>query len=80
MNLNKILEKVTSKMVVSDMKKNIDPAQFGNKKGVSIQHYLIKLLDRVISALDRNSRSEAIETFSDCQQTPENKDFVFGIF
>ena len=56
MNLNKILEKVTCKMVVSDMKKNIDPAQFGNKKGVSIQHYLIKLLDRVISALDRNFR------------------------
>ena len=33
MNLNKILEKVTCKMVVSDMKKNIESAQFGNKKG-----------------------------------------------
>ena len=32
MNLNKILKKVTCKIVVSDMKKNIDPAQFGNKK------------------------------------------------
>ena len=30
------------------------------RKGVSIQHYLVKLLDRVISALDRNSRGEAI--------------------
>ena len=60
MNLNKILEKVTCKMVVSDMRKNMDPAQFGNKKGVSIQHYLIKLLDRVIRALDNNSRGEAV--------------------
>ena len=47
-------------MVVNDMKTNMDPAQFGNRKGVSIQHYLVKLLDRVISALDRNSRGEAI--------------------
>ena len=60
MNINKILEKVTCKMVVSDMRKKMDPAQFGNKKGVSIQHYLIKLLDRVLSALDRNSRGEAV--------------------
>ena len=60
MNINKILEKVTCKMVISDMKSNMDPAQFGNKKGVSIQHYLIKLLDRVMGALDRNSRGEAV--------------------
>ena len=60
MNINKILEKVTCKMVISDMRKNMDPAQFGNRKGVSIQHYLVKLLDRVTSALDRNSRGEAV--------------------
>ena len=45
MMVNKIMEKVTCKMIVSDMKDHMDPAQFGNKKGVSIQHYLVKMLD-----------------------------------
>ena len=60
MMVNKIMEKVTSKMIVSDMKDHMDPAQFGNKKGVSIQHYLVKMLDRILSALDRNSKGEAV--------------------
>ena len=47
---------VTCKMIVSDMKDHMDPTQFGNKKGVSIQHYLVKMLDRIISALDKNSK------------------------
>ena len=60
MMVNKIMEKVTCKMIVSDMKNQMDPTQFGNRKGVSIQHYLVKMLDRVISALDRNSKGEAV--------------------
>ena len=43
MNVNKVMEKVTSKWIISDMKKKMDPAQFGNRKGVSIQHYLVKI-------------------------------------
>merc|ERR1719330_11467 len=38
----------------------MDPTQFGNKKGISIQHYLVKMLDRIISALDKNSKGEAV--------------------
>ena len=60
MMINKIMEKVTCKMIVNDMKDQMDPAQFGNRKGVSIQHYLVKMLDRIISALDRNSKGEAV--------------------
>ena len=54
------MEKVTSKMIVNDMKSQMDPAQFGNRKGVSIQHYLVKMLDRIICALDKNSKGEAV--------------------
>ena len=60
MMVNKIMEKVTCKMIVSDMKNQMDPTQFGNKKGVSIQHYLVKMMDRIISALDNNSKGEAV--------------------
>ena len=52
MNLNKIIEKVLCKLIISDMRSKLDPAQFANQKGLSVQHYLIKMLDRVLSALD----------------------------
>ena len=58
--VNKIMVKVTFKMIVRDMKDNMDPAQFWNKKGVLIQHYLVKMLDNIISALDNNSKVEAV--------------------
>ena len=36
----------------------MDPAQYGNRKGKSINHYLIKMIHRILSALDNNSRRE----------------------
>ena len=57
-NLNKIMEKIVSEMVISDMGNTLDPSQYGNQKNVSIQHYLIRLLHRVISNVDRNSKGE----------------------
>ena len=60
MNLNKILEKVICKLIISDMKPTLDPAQFANQRGLSIQHYLIKMLDKILSALDRNSKGDCV--------------------
>ena len=54
------MEKVTSKWILSDMQAKMDPAQFGNRKGVSIQHYLVKMFDEVLKQLDRNSQGEAV--------------------
>ena len=39
----------------------MDPAQYGNTEGKSIIHYLIKLIHRILSALDNKSKKE---TFS----------------
>ena len=44
--------------MISDMKVKADPSQYGNEKGTSIQHYLIKLIHRVLTALDNNTRRE----------------------
>ena len=41
-----------------DMHANLDPAQFGNQKGLSIQHYLIQMIHRILSALDNNSKGD----------------------
>ena len=57
-NLNKIMEKVVSEMIISDMQDSMDPAQYGNQKNLSIQHYLVRLLHRIITNLDRNCKGE----------------------
>ena len=44
--------------MVSDMEAKMDPAQFGNQAGVSIQHYLIQMIHRILTELDNNSRRD----------------------
>ena len=56
LNLEKRSEKIISKMLISDMKVNIDPLQYANQKGLSIQHYLVKFIDRVLQTIDTNSK------------------------
>ena len=60
LNLNKIMEKIISKMMISDMKDQIDPSQFANQKGLSIQHYLVKMIDKILQSVDTNSKSESV--------------------
>jgi hypothetical protein len=70
-NLDKVSEKIIAKMIISDMKENMDPSQFANQKGLSIHHYLIKMLDRILEALDSNSKGKScavIATMVDWKQ------------
>ena len=60
MNLDKIMEKIICKMIIEDMKQKLDPSQFANQKGLSIQHYLIKMIDRILAALDSSSKGECV--------------------
>ena len=43
------------------MEAKMDPAQYGNQKGTSIQHYLLKKIHRILGALDNNSK---VDTFA----------------
>ena len=70
-NLNKIFEKLIVKLVVDDMKEKLDPSQYANQKGLSIQHYLVMFLDRVLSSLEKTNSSETkavIATLVDWKQ------------
>ena len=58
LNFDKILEEIISEMVISDMKPNLDPKQFGNQKHLGIEHYLVRLLHRILSSTDNNSRGD----------------------
>ena len=58
MVFNKIAEKIFSLTIIKDMKKKLDPSQFGNQKYTSIQHYLVRMLHRVLTSLDKNAKGE----------------------
>ena len=44
--------------MISDMEAVLDPSQFGNRKGRSINHYLIKMINRILTVLDNNLKKE----------------------
>ena len=58
-------------MIISDMKSKIDPTQFANQKGLGIQHYLVKMIDKILKSVDKNSKGESLAvlaTFVDWRQ------------
>ena len=52
------LVRLTHLLNISDMKEKLDPAQFANQKDLSLQHYLIKMINKILSNTDNNSRNE----------------------
>ena len=64
-NMSKILEKITCKLVLADMKKHIDPSQFAGQKKLSTEHYLVKMLDAIMRAIDNNDSKAVIALFVD---------------
>ena len=61
-NFSKIFENILAEYLIDDMKKTSDPSQFGNEKGISVQHCLIQMLDTIHTQLDVNNQSEAYAT------------------
>ena len=41
------------------MKMHIDPKQFGNQKNLSIQHYIVQMLHKILSYVDSSSKGHA---------------------
>ena len=58
LNCDKIFESLLADMMISDMEPYMDIAQYGNQKGKSINHYLIKMIHRILTTLDNNSKRE----------------------
>ena len=70
-NFSKIFEKILSEFLIKDMEPAMDKSQFGNEKGISVQHCLIKMLDTIYTQLDINNKKEsyaAILTMVDYSQ------------
>ena len=60
MNFSKITDKVIAEYISEDMKDSRDRAQYGNQKKLSVQHYLVKMLDKILTSLDENSVKKSV--------------------
>ena len=58
LTFDKIMEKLLAELMIKDMSLNMDPTQYGNQKGISIQHYLINMIHRILETLDNNSKGD----------------------
>ena len=58
LTFDKVMETLLSRLIISDMDKKMDPSQYGNQRGSSIQHYLVKMIHQILSAVDKNSQYE----------------------
>ena len=60
LNLSKVAEKLLSELIIKDMESHFDSTQFGNQKKTGVQHYLLKLIHKVLFTLDNNSKGEIL--------------------
>ena len=81
-NLSKIYESLLSDSIIGDMAPNIDPSQFGNEKGLNIQHYLVKFVNQILTILDTNNEKEkyaVLATLVDWSKAFDRIDHTLGI-
>ena len=55
LNFSKITDSLLTEFLVADMAPKGDVAQYGNEEGLSVQHYLIKMLHEILTKLDNNN-------------------------
>ena len=81
-NCSKVADKIIGEFVLKDMEPTRDPSQYGNEKQISAQHYLIKMLNRILTAVDQNSQREAfavLVTMVDWSQAFDRQSHKLGI-
>ena len=65
MSFNKIQEKLISELIISDIKENMDPSQYGNEYGLSIQHYLVKMINKTLTDTDTKGMTAVLASLTD---------------
>ena len=79
--LDMIQERLIAELIISDMKDNLDVSQYGNQKGISINHYLINMINQILT--NANSKSTEVTavlaTLVDWKDAFPNKCSKLGI-
>ena len=81
-NFSKFFEALLSEPIIQDMAPNMDPSQYGNVKGLSIQHYLVKFVNKILTILDSNNdleKNAVIAQFIDWSKAFDRQDPLLGI-
>ena len=82
LSFNKVQEMAICQLIASDMSANLDPTQYGNRKRTGIQHYLVKMLHRILSETDSNSRGKIkaiLATFIDWKEAYSRQSHILGV-
>ena len=79
MTFDKVFEKLLAQAMIEDMKEHIDPSQFGNQDGLATQHYLIKMIDKILSDTDTPEVTAVLATFVDWNDAFPNQCPKLGI-
>ena len=66
--------------IMEDIAKNVDRSQFGNQKGTSTEHLLVKLMDKILGLIDKNpNRSAVIASMLDWASAFDRQDPTLAI-
>ena len=82
LNFAKATDRIISSLIIQDMAPTRDLAQYGNETGVSINHLLVSMLHKILSAVDKNSEREKMAvmlTMIDYKRAFENQSHILGI-
>ena len=60
LNFSKITDKILAEFISEDMKHSRDKSQYGNQKNISIQHYLVNMLHKILTSLDETTQNKSI--------------------
>ena len=71
LTFNKVCEGMVAELMVEDIMKKLDISQYANQKGVSLQHYLIKMINKILSDTDNSSNGEVNAVLATLVQCPK---------
>ena len=81
-SFNKIQEMAICELIIEDMSATLDSTQFGNRRHLGISHYLIRMVHKILSETDRNSRGEVnaiLCMFIDWKQAYSRQSHILGV-
>ena len=55
-----VFEGIIKDWIMEDIEPNVDRSQFGNRKGTSTEHLMVKLMDKILNLLDMNNNQSAV--------------------
>ena len=81
-NVAKIADRLIANYMTHDMMPNRDISQYGNEKGLSVNHYLISMINKILTSVDKNSIKEKVAVILnmiDWSKAFEHQDHTLGI-